>query len=35
MKCIYCGHDNPDKATKCNYCKAAVKPKKSKNNKEK
>lgn len=35
MKCIYCGHTNPDNATKCKYCKAAIRPKKNKKNKEK
>lgn len=35
MKCIYCGKDLPNDATKCSYCKAAVKQKKMKKNKEK
>lgn len=36
MKCIYCGQELPNNATKCTKCKAAVKPiviKKKKENK--
>lgn len=29
MICKYCGHKNPNDATKCNYCKAAIRPQKN------
>ena len=38
MKCKYCGHENPNGATKCKYCKAAIevieKPQKNKRRKK-